>query len=399
MRKTVGQANQSLITRRSVLRVNRREFVKTAASISALAAVSTSGQEAQRLADADPEISGRLRQLFGSKITVDALLYTQDNSASLPSATLEAIQASGQTAAFWDISINACGRSLEAMVRHIARWNEELDKHHDVLVRALSARDIEEAKRSGKFAIVYLSQDASILGRELAMVRTFFELGLRVLQLTHDTRNQVGSGYRDRNDGTLSHFGVDVVKRCNELGMLIDLSHCGDETTLDAIEISSRPCVFTHTGCRSLYRSLRNRTDEQMRALADKGGVVGIFNISEWLTRAETATLDAVLDNIQHVVQVAGIDHVGFGSDHSMEALALDKLEERLRYSQATAPEEITGGYSETVPQHVVIPELNTPMRMLVLADGLEKRGYTDSQIEKLLGGNFLRVFREVVGA
>jgi membrane dipeptidase len=144
---------------------------------------------------------------------------------------------------------------------------------------------------------------------------------------------------------------------------------------------------------------LRNRTDEQMRALADKGGVVGIFNISEWLTRAETATLDAMLDNIQHVVQVAGIDHVGFGSDHAMEALDNTKIEERLRYSQATASEEIARGFSETVPQHVVIPELNTPMRMLVLADGLEKRGYTDSQIEKLLGGNFLRVLREVVGA
>ena len=381
------------------MRVNRREFVKTATSIPALAAASTFGREAQRLADGEPEISVRLQRLFASTITVDALLYTQGPSATLSSATLEAIQASGQTAAFWDISINAGGRSLEAMVRQIARWNEEIDKHHDVLVRALTARDIEEAKRNGKFAIVYLSQDASILDRELAMVRTFFELGLRVLQLTHDTGNQVGSGYRDRDDGPLSHFGVEVVKRCNELGILIDLSHCGDETTLDAIEVSSRPCVFTHTGCRSVYRSLRNRTDEQMRALADKGGVVGIFNISEWLTRAETATLDAMLDNIQHVVQVAGIDHAGFGSDHAMEALDNTKLEERLRYSQATASEEIARGFSETVPQHVVIPELNTPMRMLVLADGLEKRGYTDSQIEKLLGGNFLRVLREVVGA
>ena len=377
--------------------VNRREFVKTAASISALGAGSTSGQGAQRPADTGPEISSRLRQLFASSISIDALLYTQDHSATLPYATLEAIRASGQTAAFWDVSINPRGRSLDAMVRHIAHWNEGLDKHRDVVMRALCARDIEEAKRSGKFAIVYLSQDASILDHEVAMVRTFFDLGLRVLQLTHDTRNQVGNGYRDRNDGALSHFGIEVVKRCNELGMLIDLSHCGDKTTLDAIEVSNRPCIFTHTGCRALYRSLRNRTDEQMRALADKGGVVGIFNISEWLTRDDTATLDAVLDHIQHVVQIAGMDHLGFGSDHSMEAL--DNLEELLRYSQATAPEEIEGGFSETVPQHVVIPELNTPMRMLVLADALEKRGYTDSQIEKLLGGNFLRVFREVVGS
>ena len=229
------------------------------------------------------------------------------------------------------------------------------------------------------------------------MVRLFFDLGLRVLQLTHDRRNRVGNGYRDRNDGTLSHFGVEVVERCNELGILIDLSHCGDRTSLDAIEISSQPCVYTHTGCRGLYRSQRNRTDEQITAVADKGGVVGIFNISEWMTAADTVTLEAALDHIQHVVQIAGIDHVGFGSDHSVETL--DNLDELVRYSQSTAAEEIAGGFQESVPQHVVIPELNTPRRMLVLADGLDKRGYTSAQIEKVLGGNFLRVFREVVGS
>ncbi len=379
------------------MRVSRREFVKAAASVSAVPVGRVSTAGAQRTTDAPAVISSRVRQQFASSISIDALLYTADHSATLSPVTLEAIRASGQTAAFWDVSIGPGERSLKGMAQNIARWNEEVERHADVVVRALTARDIEEAKRTDRFAIVYLSQDASILDGQVEMVRLFFDLGLRVLQLTHDRRNQVGNGYRDRNDGTLSHFGVEVVERCNELGILIDLSHCGDRTSLDAIEISSQPCVYTHTGCRGLYRSLRNRTDEQITAVADKDGVVGIFNISEWMTAADTVTLEAALDHIQHVVQIAGIDHVGFGSDHSMETL--DNLDELVRRSQSTAAEEMAGGFQESVPQHVVIPELNTPRRMLVLADGLDTRGYTSAQIEKVLGGNFMRVFREVVGS
>jgi membrane dipeptidase len=381
------------------MRLNRRAFVKAAASVSTLVGGFPSHLVAQSSVNKPPVVSRELRALFETSISIDALLYTQDNAPTLSAETLEAMRVSGQTAAFWDVAISRRGRSLNEGLRLFARWNEELDKHQDVVVRVLSAKDIEDAKRAGKFAMVYLSQDASILNGELAMLRMFFDLGLRVLQLTHDTRNQVGNGYRDRNDGTLSHFGVDVVERCNELGILIDLSHCGDKTTLDAIAISRQPCVFTHVGCRALYRSLRNRTDQQIRALADKGGVVGIFNISEWLTTEDTVNLNAALDHIHHVVQIAGIDHVGFGSDHSMEVETVDNVAARLHLSQVTASQEIANGLSEVFPKHVLIQELNTPFRMLVLADGLEKRGYTASQIEKILGGNFLRVFRQVVGS
>ena len=387
------------------MRVTRRGFMKTTAAGAAgtgLVSHATAHTSRQQTATSQGlTVSQEAEQIYRSSISIDTLMYTQGYSTSLPEETMEAIRASGQTAAFWDVSVSQRwnqehGRSFDAAIRNIAHWNEELAKHSDTVIRALSAADIEEAKRAGKFALVYLSQDGSILDREVELVRLFHDLGLRVLQLTHNNRNRLGNGYQDRNDARLSHFGVSVVEKCNELGMLIDLSHCGDKTTRDAIELSKQPCLFTHAGCRALYNSLRNRTDDNIRALANKGGVMGIFNISSWLTRADVAAPEAITAHIDHVVNIAGIDHVGFGSDHQMESLA--NLDDMVAGREEAAEENIKRGFLEVVPKHYVIPELNVPNRMLVLTDTLRKRGYSSSQIEKFLGGNFLRVFREVAG-
>lgn len=244
--------------------------------------------------------------------------------------------------------------------------------------------------------MVFLFQDTHPIGTDLSRVGMFHDLGVRVMQLTHNTRNLVGDGYVDRVNGGLSRFGHDVVRELNEKRVLIDLSHCSEQTTLDAIRHSSRPCAFTHAGCRAVLPTERNKTDAQIRALADKGGVIGIFNMSCWLTESDQASVDAVVAHIEHAVRLAGIDHVGFGSDGPMGGV--QRLSEELTgHIQFYLSNEVRGVYPRR-PSHVRVPELNMPRRLVILAQALDRRGFGEAGIEKIIGGNFFRLLGDVIG-
>jgi membrane dipeptidase len=183
----------------------------------------------------------------------------------------------------------------------------------------------------------------------------------------------------------------------NRLGMLIDLSHCGDRTTQEAIELSKRPCAVTHAGCRALYATGRNKPDEIIRLLAERGGYFGIYNMSLWLTDRDTASLADVLDHVDHLVKLGGIELGGFGSDGPV--LSDDTPpEDRLPGMVAYHKRNLGLPGSERIPKHVITEELNRPDRLLVLADGLAKRGYKEDAIEKVIGGNFVRVFGAACG-
>jgi len=178
--------------------------------------------------------------------------------------------------------------------------------------------------------------------------------------------------------------------------MLIDLSHCGEQTTLDAIRHSKYPCAFTHAGCRALLRTERNKTDAEIRALAKKGGVIGIFNMSCWLTEKDRPTVDDVVEHIHHAVKVAGIDHVGFGSDGPMGGVQrlLEELDGHVQFFNSKSACTV---YTRR-PAHVRVPELNEASRLLILADALSRKGFKETAIEKIIGGNFFRLLKEVIG-
>lgn len=340
--------------------------------------------------------SEEIENLYSRAISGDTLVYTEDYIASLDGATLKAIENSGMTYAFYDVSITPRGRGFEDCVRNVALWNESVARHGDIVLRADGSADILKAKRQGKHAMVFLFQDAYPLEQDINRVRLFHDLGVRIIQLTHNTRNLVGDGYLDRVNGGLSDFGIQLVEAMNELRMIVDLSHCGEQTTFDAIQYSKRPCAFTHTGCRALVATERNKTDAQIRALAEAGGVVGIFNMSCWLTDKDKPSLDDVVAHVDHAVQVAGIDHVGFGSDGPMDGIQrpADELSGHIQFYQSKTVRTI---YTRR-PLHVRVPELNEPKRLLVLADALARKGYKSEDIGKIIGGNFFRLFGEVVG-
>jgi membrane dipeptidase len=336
-------------------------------------------------------------EIYARAVAIDTL--TPDGPGFDPG---EAITA-GLTAAVVDI--RAYPRSFLGAVEGIADWNDALRGPESRFLKVLRAADFAEAKRSGRLGVVLACQDAAILDastgsvndRNLRNLRLFHDLGMRVLQLTHNERNAIGDSFREKSDAGLSRLGEKVVAEMNALGMLVDLSHCGDRTTLEAIRLSKKPCAVTHAGCRALHPSLRNQPDEVIRAVAEQGGYFGIYNMSLWLTEKDTASVDDVVDHIDHVVKVGGIDLAGFGSDGPVVKDDTPP-DVTLQGMQGYARRNLGLPGAETIPKHVHVQELNAPGRLLVLAEALLRRGYKPGDVEKVLGGNFVRVFGAAVG-
>jgi membrane dipeptidase len=202
---------------------------------------------------------------------------------------------------------------------------------------------------------------------------------VRVVQITYNERNLVGNGCYERADGGLSHFGVDAVREMNRLGILIDLSHVGDRTTLDAIECSEQPVACTHANSRSFFDHVRNKTDEVLQRIADKGGVVGANAFPNFLPHGFNATLDDFLDAIDDLVARIGVDHVGIGTDYTQDQPAA--FFDWLFAQQGMRPRPRPQPYPEPLPN---------------VAGGLLRRGSGAEDVRKILGGNWLRLFRQV---
>jgi membrane dipeptidase len=280
-------------------------------------------------------------------------------------------------------------------VSEIAAYEHHIDKHRDTYLKATRSADIDRAKEDGRMAIMYLFQNTTPIGDDLDKLDFFNNLGVRSIQLTYNTRNLVGDGCMERTRSGLSEFGLKVVERMNNLGMLIDLSHACMATMADAIRYSKQPVVVSHSGCQAVYDHLRNTSDENLKALANRGGVIGIYQINPFIGPDERNRLEDYLNHIDHAVKVAGIEHVGIGSDREHRVIP-DTLEEKRRLE-----EELANYYpdkSQKIHWPFFISELNGPRRMETVRNGLEKRGYKVDEIEKIMGKNSYRIIKEVNG-
>ena len=223
-------------------------------------------------------------------------------------------------------------------------------------------------------------------------------LGLRVMQMTYNTRNLVGDGCLERADSGLSNLGRDLVVQLNAQRIVMDLSHSGRATIAEAISAAKAPPVISHTGCRNLVDLPRNVFDTELRALADKGGVVGIY-FMPFLVERGMAGRDDLIRHIEHAVKVCGEDHVGIGTDGNLSASIIDdeyRDSHRTEYEARVAQGIAAPG--EGPERYQLIPEYNEPQRFLRLAEDLSARGWSASRIDKLLGANFARVYTDVWG-
>ncbi len=257
------------------------------------------------------------------------------------------------------------------------------------------AADITRLKREGRAGIIVAFQNARPIGSRLERVETFWRLGVRTIQLTYNTRNLLGDGVDERTDAGLSKLGRDIVREMNRVGVLVDLSHVGYRTSLDAIEVSEKPCVFTHSNPRTLVNVPRNITDEQIKAVAERGGVVGCSCFPPLVWKGEgPPTLDDFIDVIDYVVQMIGIDHVSIGSDSEATKGAYPvELRASLRRQFAGT----TGGFNTRFPQGQPVVGLEDGLGdWPKISTQLLSRGYRPDDVKKIVGGNLLRVFGEV---
>lgn len=280
-------------------------------------------------------------------------------------------------------------------VINIGEMESEIDAHPEVLARIRTAADIAAAKRSGRTGLIYGLQDGVSFETDLNRLDELYRLGLRIVQPTYNRRNLLGDGCLETANAGLSRTGVEAVERMNELGILVDLSHCGRQTAADAIRHSKRPVAFTHTGCAALADLPRNRTDAELRAVAEKGGVAGIY-FMPFLNPGIQPTAADVIHHLEHMIEVAGEDHVSIGTDGGISAEVLDQaykdrfagFTRERREAGIAAPGESEAGY-------LFASDLNTPRRLETLATLLSTRGHGDARIEKILGKNLVRVLSE----
>lgn len=347
----------------------------------------------------------RARTLHEAAVVVDACVPT---TAYLDDSTYRNhLQRGGVTAA----AITAASRvSYPEATRKVERIRELVTTHDDVFVMAESAADIRAAKRANKTAILLAFQDTMpiipldrmILEGGLEFLRAFDRLGVRVIQLTYNSLNYVGAGCCERVDPGLSNLGRNLVEELNRLGIVIDLSHCGDRTTMEAIEYSADPVVCTHAGARALSNLDRNKTDEQIAAIAASGGVVGVSVFPPTVKshpdthEVQESTIHDVLDHVEHIVDVAGVDHVAFGSDMSDQSLDRGTTPPYAAYRNFRP--EFPAAYGRgPIDHYEPFPRgLHRHTKLPNLTRGLLERGYTDDEINKILGENVLGVLETI---
>jgi membrane dipeptidase len=274
-------------------------------------------------------------------------------------------------------------------LKYFSAYNSFLARHDAWFERVDTPARLDGIKASGKVGLLLGLQDSDHFRRP-DDVDFFWGLGQRVSQLTYNARNLLGNGSTERRDEGLSDFGVAIVERMNKVGMAVDVSHSGDRTTLDAFEVSKKPVLITHSNCRSLNPNHpRCKTDEAIKAMAAKGGVMGITEVRMFVSPKEPTTVDSMLDHFDYVAKLVGVEHLGVGSD--IDLIGYDGM----------PPEELKNlkaGYkgSYGFRDKVDLDGYNFSKRPLDLAEGLLARKYSDANIELILGGNFRRVLKEI---
>lgn len=345
------------------------------------------------------------RDPLADRIVVNALGgFTDLNQPDLPEGALTPrmladARASGLTALNMTIGyVAGDAEPFEMSVAHCALWDRVLREHPSELIKVLAAGDILRAKRERKIGVILGFQNAAQMGDNPERVDIFADLGVRVVQLTYNLANALGDGAIAPEGRGLTDFGRQVVDRLNARRVMVDLSHSGRQICLDAARHSRQPISINHTGCRAITDLPRNKTDEELRLVAERGGFVGIY-FMPFLNLSGHATAADVVAHIEHAIQVCGEDHVGLGTDggttsiddYEAYKLALRREHEDRKAKGVAAP----GERADTYP---FVVELSGPGQFRTLADRLAARGHTRARIDKILGGNFLRYARDVWG-
>lgn len=341
-------------------------------------------------AGVEREYSARTIDLIESSLVIDTCAFLTMNEPkmqgwfrdpdSYPEEEWEKVRTSG---------IDVLAVHVDAGFRFVANMNGFIANHDQLFMRIDSVEDLNRVRESGKIGLMIGTQQGELF-QSIDDVSLFHGLGLRVAQLTDNVRTLLGDGSMERGDGGVSKFGAAVIERMNEVGMAVDVAHAGDRTALDACDISRRPVLVSHSNCRALVPGHpRCFPDEVIRKMASTGGVMGITYLRNFVRDKEPTTIEHVVDHFDHVAKLVGVEHVGMGADQDLDGH--DKL----------PPEMLKRMMANFDPRYAFRERLNIdgldhPKRTFDLTEAFIRRGYSNSEIQGFLGGNFKRVLSQI---
>ena len=312
----------------------------------------------------------------------------------------EAWRASGVTCIFQNAGEE--GQDPLRLLKRLARFTYATDMLKDFVPKAALPQDIEMAKEAGRHCLYFtgngvpLTQQWVSVEDELRYLRVFFQLGIRMMHLTYQRRNMIGDGSGEPANAGLSDFGRQVIREMNEVGVIPDCAHSGWQTSLEAAQVSEKPVVASHSTCGGIYPHIRSKPDEVIKAIAGTGGLIGICCIPRYVRG--TGDIHALLDHIDYAVKLVGVDHVGIGTDvayssqqSAEESKKVPSLGKRRGEFRSLWPND---DFKTTSEMTRSIAWTNWPLFTV----GLVKRGYSDDDIRKIIGGNMLRICRETLG-
>ena len=316
---------------------------------------------------------------------IDALQSSNWDRARFEELRAGQLSAVHVTIAYWE--------DARTTLSTLGRWRRLFREHADLILPGRSGADIEAAHRAGKTAVVLGAQNCSPIDDELGLVEVMHDLGLRIMQLTYNNQSLIGAGCYEPEDSGISRFGREVIREMNRVGMIVDLSHSAERTSLEAIEISERPVAITHANPSAWHPALRNKSDRLLAALAESGGMLGFSVYPLHLAGGGDCTLAAFTEMVARSAERLGVERIGLGSDLCM-GWGYDKLEWMRSGRWTFAPD-----YGEGTAEKPGWPDqpdwIRTPADIPNIAEGLAARGFSTEDVARIMGGNWLRFFTE----
>jgi len=382
-----------MVTNGATMDISRRNLLAGAGATMAMAMTSAGGARTAR---------NRTPDWYRGAIVIDGLggigdPYAPEDQLRFSDRARTELLSTGVTAC--NLTITPVGNDPDIWAKinqGLDMWGYVIAANPDFLVPIRKASDIAAARAAGKMGLIYGTQDTSMVGAALDRIATLKGRGVRVMQLTYNLRNLSGDGALEPGNAGLSRLGHATIARIEAEKLLLDLSHAGARTISEGIAAATRPLTISHTGCRALFDHPRNTSDESLKALADKGGVAGIY-FMPYLSPSFKPTGAELVAHIEHMANVCGEDHVGIGSDNGpmpipVNAQTLEAA--RLDYEQRKAAGFAAPGEGPEVM--TLVADYNSLDRFQRLARVLEGRGWSQSRLEKFFGGNLLRLYGEV---
>lgn len=322
---------------------------------------------------------------MSNQIIIDGLQYINWTRERFERTRDSGIDCVHVTIAYWE--------NFRETIQNITEWHRHFERCDDVIMHVTSASDIREAKRQGKLGILFGFQNCSPIEDDLALIQVLHELGVRIMQLSYNNQSPLATGCYEDNDPGITRFGKQAIKEMNRVGMLIDMSHSAERSTLHAIELSERPITITHANPSVFHEALRNKSDTVLRELSQSGGMLGFSLYPFHLKGGADCTIEEFCQMIEQTAEVMGIDNIGIGSD-LCEGWGYDTLE-WMRSGRWT----YTADYGEGTASNKAWPKqpvwFEGSQHIMNIAAGLRNHGFSAGDVDKVMGANWLRFFEE----